>query len=179
MKNTFQITIIAILIIAVGIYYFIHSHNQSTIEVVPSTWKIYTNTIYGYQVSYPQDAVVDSIIGTVDSPVEESDDITITTKEHWTAVGVTAYIPLTGWGVAIEKKQINLITLPLPQFAKAVRQMQVDDQNPYELGKQSGELQEITFNGQRAYSLKIMDFMDHMEIMPFWNQKMPRIISFS
>lgn len=149
MKKTIAVLILALLVMVGGVYYFMRSQGHSI------NWKIYTNTVYGYQVSYPQDTIPDDIIRHEPIPVEESDDVTITTKENLTKFGVTAYTPLTGWGTEIEKKQTELITLPLQQFAEAVRKIQVDDKNPYEQDKHAGELNEITFAGQKAYSFTL------------------------
>lgn len=140
---------LALLAVAGGLYYFT--------RVDTSNWKTYTNTIYGYELKYPADMKVDYVGEYATIPVEQSDDPMIYFPGGPTEFGVTAYLSDTSHNSPAIRERNNLITLPLPQFSEEIRQMQVNDKNIHVLNKQIGELKEITFVGQKAYSFTLTE----------------------
>ncbi|HVS79507.1 MAG TPA: hypothetical protein VHF05_00860 [Candidatus Paceibacterota bacterium] len=124
---------------------------------VPQTqdWKTYQNVAHGYAVSYPEDAAVQPVAEMEGKPVEQSDDIIIEIPGVGEKFGATIYLPFQNAPKALTEERNKLIMLPLFQFAESIRQMQLDDTNPYTKNKKVGGLNEIDLEGQKAYSFTL------------------------
>ncbi|MFI5260533.1 MAG: hypothetical protein ACHQU0_01945 [Candidatus Paceibacteria bacterium] len=142
--------ILLLALIAVGSWY-------ALTRVSTSHWKTYTNTSYGYQVKYPANMTVSYIGENSTIPVEQSDDAIIGVLNGGpTEFQVTAYVLYSVQsGTSYNKQRSDLIALPLQKLAETVRQAQVNDKNPATPDKQTGQLKEITFAGQKGYSFTV------------------------
>ncbi len=170
----FLVTSVAILE-GVYIWGYIHStvYGLSPIEYFPmpisattthpsqtaqnQNWKVYTNIGHGYHVSYPEEAMVAPVAEMESKTIDQSDDVVISKPgRSGTRLTVTAYVPLApnAPSLLLEERK-SLIALPLQQFAEEIRKIQFNDTNASVQGKQTGELKEITFAGQKAYAFTL------------------------
>lgn len=119
-------------------------------RVDTSTWKTYTNISYEYQVTHPADMPASYIASYKDIPVEQSYFMRMGNQNDG-----SVEFTVTAYDYRDERSALdydNLQKLPLQQLAETMRQKQIADKNIYTPDKQTGDLKEITFAGQKAYS---------------------------
>lgn len=158
--------VILIIVIASGIFIFFRGHylngngTSQPIATTPpisstSDWKTYINSSYGYQVSYPQNALATKYYEEDNDPLEKTEYLQIFIPGEITQFSVEAYISNTNATDSVSMELNALDALPLQQFATALHQYQIDNPNQNMKDRQVGDLTETTFAGQKAYSFTL------------------------
>lgn len=163
-KNGLAVSLLAIVAVT-GIYFlaektisnpqFNGSASSTSVSISQSEWKTYENTAYHYSVKYPQSWHVGQVLEEDRKTVEESRMVEIFSSSP----GGKGYIGITTWNpseftgtdqASAEFRQS--ITVDLRSFAEAARQKEMGDKGHILPDKKVGELQEVVFANQKAFS---------------------------
>ena len=159
MKSVMKFTVLGSILFFVGAVFFVQNGaHQNMLDISETSekqgWKTYANQAYGYHVSYPPNAIVASHSEDT-TQLDQIADVEISIIGQTTLFFVTAYIPYGDVSESFVRERNTIVTLPLRQFAEALRQWQVNNQNPSMTGRQVGEFKAITFAGKKAYSFTL------------------------
>lgn len=148
MKKIVLVTIVILGMVIIAIYFFISrpTAKKSDTQANAPTCQTYTNSLYGYKMSYPSDETVSYIAEYDTIPVEQSADPIIYKTGGSVEFGIDVYASSTNTNnsPAAIKKWNSLINLPIRQFAETIRLNQ-------NAGKVSS-MSTTTLGGQEAYS---------------------------
>ena len=159
------VTIVLIIVITAGIFVsfrMISNSNRSSYQSVTTSpvssthdWETYINSLYGYQVSYPKNAIATKYYEEDRDPLEKTKYFQIFIPGELTQFSVESYIPNNDATDSVSMELNALDALPLQQFATALHQYQMDNPNQNMKDRQVGGLIETTFAGQKAYSFTL------------------------
>lgn len=150
-------------------FMFIKNKNISILEqgynpisaTEQTKWNTYTNTKYGYTVSYPNivqlQANEENIIS---SPESQKIELNLRGISN-VGIEITIWAPYTYQTTDKNALEYNRITrLDLKSFSETLRQKFIDDRNDNFPNKKIGEIEEVIFAGRRAYTATVTGYTD-------------------
>ncbi len=166
------LALIVLLVVGGGAYVYVHTAN----------WKTYTNTKYGYTLSYPGDVSLQPLYEEERLPDTESVAIIIGPGgTSGVRVGIYTWVTIPvpdvygdandvdnpNYQIQINRENVEdiiennrIVKLDLRSFSEALRQRIVDDKSSNLPNKKVGGLEEITFAGQKAYEITVSGYSD-------------------
>jgi len=166
-KKSIFITGFTIVTVIVGIYFLggKTANNQppsnlfstTPVSVSQSEWKTYENTAYHYSVKYPKTWLVSQVLEEDRKTVEKSRMVELSSDLLPVVTG--GYVGITTWDPAefsgsdqasVEFRQS--MSVDLKSFAEATHQKEISERNDILPNKKVGELMEVVFAGQKAFS---------------------------
>lgn len=132
------------------------TNNDSTsIDTQIENWKAYENTVYQYKFSYPNNALIANTQEMNPYPVSQSNDIQVFIPGKITFVSIFAFSKGQSTASISVPGEFVIDNLSIEELAKKIHQNQIDDKNPNMRDKRVGELREVNFAGEKAYSFTL------------------------
>jgi hypothetical protein len=153
--------VLLIVIIALGVLALVSWQGLKEKSATPppvvqnQNWKTYTNTSYGYSVSYPTEANIVPRSEEDSTPIEQINDLDFGIPGTGTSFSIRVILPYKYAPKDLADERLRLATTSLDQFAKMLYQYQIEEKNPNMKDKEIGKLEEITFAGQKSYSFTL------------------------
>lgn len=171
-KNIFTIgTMVAAIVVSVYFLIEKRTSNQSPnnsasatpVSVSPIEWKVYENTAYHYSIKYPQTWFVGQVQEEERGAVENSVEVEITPnlsgEKGYVRIVARNPFQITATDQASVKYRQS-ISVDLKSFAEAARQKEIADKGHVLPSKRVGELQELVFANQKAFSYVVTGSYD-------------------
>lgn len=149
------IIVIAIASLFILIKYGVKSNDLESTISQNQNWQTYINISYGYEILYPENASVSQVSEEESGSIEQSEAVYVQIPGVGNKFAITMYLPYKNAPEPLAGEQLKLVTLPLKQFAEAIRQLQINDDNPNTKDRKVGELKETILAGQKAYSFTL------------------------
>lgn len=160
-KRNILIPVIIVVIVVAGVYFVVwktvanQPSSTTPVSVSQSEWKMYENTAYHYSVKYPQTWYAGQVLEEDRKTVEKSRMVELSSARQ----GGKGYVGITTWNpsefngtdqTSVEFRQS--MSIDLKSFAEAARQKKISEKNDILPDKKVGELQDVVFADQKAFS---------------------------
>lgn len=155
--------ILILILVTVAVFFIWKQTHTSDTKIDSGTntqiekWLGYENAAYRYKLSYPDTALISNTQEMNVNTVEESNDIQIFIPGSTTSVSIFAFTKDQPLYSILAPDQTGVTPKSsLKDITEKVHQNQIDDKNPYIKDKKIGDIKEVTFAGEKAYSFTLL-----------------------